>query len=63
MLGIYVIGIVEQQNQHQICRLIGRGSGQECWLLMSLFQDAGEVNYFVLPETVYQKLPFFVGDD
>ena len=63
MPGIYVIGIIEQQNQQQICRLIGRGSGQECWLLMSLFQDADEVNYFMLPETVYQKMPLVVGDD
>ncbi len=58
MPGIYVIGIIEQRNERSVCRVISRGSGQECWFLMSLFQDAGDVNYFILPEKVFQKLPW-----
>lgn len=58
MSAIYVIGIIEQRNERPVCRVISRGSGQECWFLMSLFQDDDDVYYFILPEKVFQKLPW-----
>jgi hypothetical protein len=56
MLKTYVVGIIEEMGKQQICQIIYRGSQQECSFFMSLIGTLGQEDYFMLPESVYQKL-------
>jgi hypothetical protein len=57
MSEVYVIGTVNQRDKRLVCQIVCCGSQQECCFLLSLIGKVNEANYFMLPESIYQKLP------